>query len=121
MPESARILIVEDNVDVAEMLQEILVGNGYDVSLAHDGLTAFEMIQASQPDCVLLDVGLPGMDGAELSRRIRERHGDDVILIAISGHRQTDLRVATTFARVDHYLQKPIDIDLLNKVLPPVT
>ncbi len=121
MSDAARVLIVEDNIDVADMLEAILVGNGYEVSIAHDGLQAFEMVQAHQPDCVLLDVGLPGMDGAELSRRIRERHGDDVILIAITGHSATDQRVASAFARVDHYLQKPIDIGLLNKVLPRVT
>lgn len=121
MSDPARVLLVEDDFDVAEVLALILSRNGYEVQVAHNGREALEMVKASAPHCVLLDIELPGMDGAELSAHLRALYGDDVILIAITGRSQTDARVASAFARVDHYLQKPIDAAMLSKVLPPVT
>lgn len=120
MPESVRVLVVEDQPDVAEVMALILERNGYDVSVAHDGLTALRLVEETLPHCLLLDVKMPGLDGAELSRQVRERHGNDIVLIAVSGGSVDDERVASTFARVDHYLRKPVDATMLTKVLPPV-
>ena len=115
-----KVLVVDDEPDIAEVLAEILKSNGYAVRVAHDGLVAWSLIADWMPHCVVLDVNLPGIDGAELSRRLRERYGDDLILVAITGWGETDERVSDAFGRVDHYLQKPIDLQKLSKVLPPV-
>jgi DNA-binding response OmpR family regulator len=118
--DAVRVLVVDDEPDVAEVLAEILKLNGYQVRVAHDGLVAWDLVGEWLPHCVVLDVNLPGMDGAELSRRLRERHGDDLILVAVTGWGETDKRVSDAFGRVDHYLQKPVDLQMLSKVLPPV-
>ncbi len=115
-----RVLVVDDEVDVAEVLAEILKTNGYEVRVAHDGLVAWSVVAEWKPHCVVLDINLPGIDGGELSRRLRERYGDDLILIAVTGWGETDERVSNAFGRVDHYLQKPVDLQMLSKVLPPV-
>ncbi len=118
--DAVRVLVVDDDHDVAEVLGEILKLNGYDVRVVHDGLVALALVEEYKPHCVLLDVNLPGMDGGELSRRLRERYGDDLILIAVTGWSEKDARVSNAFGRVDHYLQKPVDVQMLSKVLPPV-
>jgi DNA-binding response OmpR family regulator len=115
-----RVVVVDDDHDVADVLAEMLKGNGYQVRIAHDGLVALALIEEYQPHCVLLDVHLPGIDGGVLSGRLRERYGDDLILIAVTGWGESDERVSDAFGRVDHYLQKPIDVQMLSKVLPPV-
>jgi DNA-binding response OmpR family regulator len=60
------------------------------------------------------------MDGLELSQELRQRYGDDIVLIAVTGREKDDERVSGTFASVDHYLQKPVDPDVLKKLLPPL-
>lgn len=115
-----KVLVVDDEPDVAEVLAELLRFNGYEVRVVHDGLHAWSAVEDWLPHCVLLDVNLPGIDGGELSRRLRERYGDDLILVAITGWGETDKRVSDAFGRVDHYLQKPVDLQMLSKVLPPV-
>ena len=69
---------------------------------------------------MLLDIHMPGIDGCDLAQRLRERYGDDIVLIAVTGYDETSERVAQTFARVDHYFKKPIDFKILHKILPPV-
>ncbi|MDQ2780680.1 MAG: response regulator [Pseudomonadota bacterium] len=120
MTEPVRVLVVEDQPDTAEVLALILERNGYQVAVAHDGLSALALVDESPPHCLLLDVKMPGLNGAELARRVRERHGNDIVLIAISGGNTDDAQVVDTFARVDHYLHKPIDAAMLTKVLPPL-
>jgi DNA-binding response OmpR family regulator len=106
--------------DAAEALAETLELSGYKVAVASDGARALALIEAEQPHCILLDIGMPGMDGNQLTRVLRERYGDDIVLIAVTGREHDDERVSDTFARVDHYLQKPVDPDVLRKLLPPV-
>jgi DNA-binding response OmpR family regulator len=118
--DEVRVLVVDDARDVAEMLAVTLTLDGYAVRVAHDALEAIAVIEAQRPHCVLLDVDMPGIDGAELSRRLRERYGDDIVLIAITGRDNQDQRVADTFARVDHYLRKPVEPTMLRKLLPPL-
>jgi DNA-binding response OmpR family regulator len=118
--DEVRVLVVDDVADAAEVLAETLALSGYKVSVASDGRKALAAIEAEQPHCVLLDIGMPGMDGNQLARTLRERYGDDIVLIAVTGREHDDERVSDTFARVDHYLQKPVDPDVLRKLLPPV-
>ena len=118
--DDVRVLVVDDVVDAAEALAETLAMSGYKVWIATDGAAALALVEEHKPHCVLLDIGMPGMDGNELTRTLRTRYGDDIVLIAVTGREHDDERVSDTFARVDHYLQKPVDPDQLRKLLPPV-
>jgi CheY-like chemotaxis protein len=118
--DDVRVVVVDDFVDAAEALAETLRISGYKVWIATDGAAALALVEAHKPHCVLLDIGMPGMDGNELTRTLRTRYGDDIVLIAVTGREHDDERVSDTFERVDHYLQKPVDPDLLRKLLPPV-
>ena len=118
--DDVRVLVVDDVVDAAEALAETLALSGYRVWIATDGAAALALVEEHKPHCVLLDIGMPGMDGNELTRTLRTRYGDDIVLIAVTGREHDDERVSDTFARVDHYLQKPVDPDVLRKLLPPI-
>jgi two-component system, OmpR family, response regulator VicR len=118
--EEVRVLIVDDVQDAAEMLACALQMDGYTVWTAYDGLRALSMIEEHTPHCVLLDIDLPGLDGNELCRWVRERYVDDIVLIAVSGWDIADRRVADGFARADHYLRKPVDLSDLRRMLPPI-
>jgi CheY-like chemotaxis protein len=118
MSDEVRVVVVDDDVDSAESLAALLTLNGYSVKTAHDGCQAWALIQEFQPLCVLLDIRMPGIDGAELSRRLRASYRGNVVLIAITGAPEDDKQVAETFARVDHHIQKPIDLAKLQIVLP---
>lgn len=120
MDEEVRVVVVDDLVDAASTLAMSLRLDGYQVMVAYDGGQALVLIDQHHPHCVILDVDMPGIDGNELSRRLRERYADDIVLIAMSGRDEGDQRVSETFERVDHYLRKPINLALLQKVLPPL-
>ena len=118
--DEARVIVVDDAVDVAEAMACALEVDGYKVWVAHDGNEALALVAEHHPHCVLFDIDMPGLDGSELSKRLRETHGDDLILVAVTGWSDKDSRVAEAFARVDHYLRKPVDPAMLRKLLPPV-
>jgi DNA-binding response OmpR family regulator len=89
-----------------------------DIALsAEEGLNK---IDANRPHCVLLDCVMPGLDGAQLAALIRQRYGDDIVLIAVTGTDVRDGGVKSTFELVDHYLLKPIDFKQLSAALPPL-
>jgi CheY-like chemotaxis protein len=114
----ARVLVVDDNVDLARGLARLLQIHGHDVRIAFDGPTGLDEAKNLRPDVVLLDIGLPGMDGYQLAAHLRR---DETVkgatLIAISGYGQEeDLRLARE-AGFDHHLVKPIISDDLIKLL----
>jgi CheY-like chemotaxis protein len=115
----ARILVVDDVADDADAMTTLLELDGYEVRTAGDGVQALQITAEFNPHCVLLDIGMPRMDGFALAKILRERFGDDIVLIAVTGKAKADARVSETFDRVDHYLQKPLDPALLRKALPP--
>lgn len=118
MPESKirRILVVDDNVDSAETMAEILKLWGHEVQTAHDGLGALEAARAHQPDAVLLDLGLPVMDGYETARRLREE-GLVRLLVAVTGFGAAEDRRRTAEAGFDTHLTKPVSPEALRRVL----
>jgi CheY-like chemotaxis protein len=118
--DEVRVLVVDDVQDAADMLACALELDGYKVWTAHDGLEALALIEQHNPHCILLDIDLPGLDGNELCKRVRERYVDDIVLIAVSGWDIADRRVADGFARADHYLRKPVDLNDLRRMLPPL-
>jgi two-component system CheB/CheR fusion protein len=112
-----RVLVVDDNVDAADALQYVLKLGGHDVTVAHDGPGALAAAAAAPPELVLLDIGLPGMDGYQVAARLREAGHDRAALIALSGYGQEeDLRRSRT-AGFDHHLVKPVDGATLRKLI----
>jgi len=114
-----RLLIVEDDDDLRDVMQLSLAGYGYTVETAPDAETAMKLVDDFKPACVLLDLGLPGMNGIELTRRIRARHGREMLLV-LTGWSREDYSKATEAAGVDHVMLKPFDVNSLLNVLPKV-
>jgi signal transduction histidine kinase/CheY-like chemotaxis protein len=109
-----RILVVDDNVDAAETLALLLDDAGYDAHCAADAAAALAAVDALAPEAALLDIGLPGMDGYALARRLREGpHGGSLSLIAITGYGQKDDRRIALACGFDEHLVKPVDPDVV--------
>jgi PAS domain S-box-containing protein len=109
-----RVLVVDDNVDAAESLAELVRLSGHTVRTAHDGREALGLATSFAPDLVLLDIGLPGMNGFDVAREIRQMpRGDTVVLVAVTGWGQEDVRRRSAEAGFNHHLTKPIDLDAL--------
>jgi PAS domain S-box-containing protein len=114
----SRILIVDDNADSARGLSRLLKLLGHEVRTAHDGLEAVAVAPAYRPDVVLLDIGLPGMDGYEVARQLRQDEAcRGCTIVAVSGYGQEDDRRRGREAGFDHHLVKPIDPDALLNLL----
>jgi CheY-like chemotaxis protein len=110
----AHVLIVEDNRDSAESLKMLLELLGHQVSVVHDGLAALESAGRAIPDVMLVDIGLPGIDGYEVARRARkDPRLRDVALVALTGYGSAEDKRAAVDAGFDHHLVKPIDPDAL--------
>lgn len=115
---ASKILVVDDNRDAAQSLCMLLQMRGAHVKALHDGESALEALDDFQPDTVLLDVGMPGMDGYELARRIRARDdGTRFQLVAITGWAQEEDRQRSRAAGIDHHLVKPVDMAALDSLL----
>jgi two-component system CheB/CheR fusion protein len=105
-----RFLVVDDNTDVTEMLAAFLEDNGHEVVLAHDGPRALERARMARPDVVLLDIGLPGMDGYEVARRLRQSATTrGCTMIALTGYAQEEHRHRSAEAGISAHLTKPVD------------
>jgi CheY-like chemotaxis protein/anti-sigma regulatory factor (Ser/Thr protein kinase) len=113
-----RILVVDDNRDAAESLAMLLHCTGAEVRTVSDGPSALDMVPAFAPDAVLLDLGMPGMDGFEVARRLRQdpRHAS-LEIIALTGWGQEEDRRRTRSGGFDHHLTKPVDLDQLLELL----
>jgi DNA-binding response OmpR family regulator len=109
----ARVLIVEDNDDARVTLQRILQADGHLVSAARDGRTGLEAAIAGSPTIAVVDIGLPGMDGYQFARAMRERLGSGVRLIALTGYGTENDRQRAADAGFDAHLTKPVDLDRL--------
>lgn len=115
---SRRILVVDDNRDAAASLATLLNLTGSETRTAYDGLEAVEAAAAFRPDVVLLDLGLPKLDGYDVCRRIREQPwGKDMVLVALTGWGQEEDRRLSRDAGFNHHMVKPIDFAGLRKVL----
>jgi signal transduction histidine kinase len=112
-----RILVVDDNGDAADSLAILLRLDGHDVQVAYDGARALELARDARSDVVLLDIGLPGMDGYEVCRRLRARHGAQPRLIAMTGYGQNKDRQQALEAGFDEHTVKPVDVNTLRALL----
>jgi len=113
-----RVFVVDDNRDAADTLAMLLQMEGYDVRVEYDGDDAIRAADEFHPDVALLDIGLPGKDGYEIARHIREDRGDDdVMLIAVTGYSsEEDVRRARA-AGFDYHFGKPANLGAVLKTI----
>ena len=110
-----RILVVDDNRDILDLVQRVLQTYGHDVLIARDGLEALQQESASHPDLVVLDVNLPTLDGWEVCRRIKARREVPIMLLTVRAERADIQR--SIEAGADDHLPKPFDIaEFLNHI-----
>ena len=116
-----RVLVVDDNVDAAQMLATLLEMNGYEVSIAYDGKGALASAVQAPPDVALLDIGLPDIDGHELARRLRAMpETTQAVLVALTGYGQVEDQRRAYKAGFDHHMAKPADLAKLLELLAGV-
>lgn len=113
-----RVLVVDDNVDAADSLEQVLALGAHDVRVAYDGVSALHIAKAFAPEVVICDIGLPGMDGYEVARRLR---GDVALrrsyLIAVSGYARPEDRRQSELAGFDQHIAKPPNLDALERMI----
>jgi CheY-like chemotaxis protein len=115
------ILVVDDNVDAANSLGDILRTGGHDVRVVFDGVSALGAIEARRPQLVFLDLGMPGVSGYEVAESIRKHPAyGDITLVAMTGWGREDDRWRTQMAGFDHHLLKPVDFSTLEELLRQV-
>lgn len=116
-----RVLVVDDNADAAQMLATLLEAHGHEVSVEYDGTTGYARALRERPEVMLLDIGLPDIDGHELARRLRAaRETADATLVALTGYGQSDDRDRAYEAGFDRHLVKPADLSELLRILAQV-
>ena len=117
----ARILVVDDDPAIRQLLADVLEMEGYEVSLAVDGLAAVRAVKASSPDFVVLDVMMPGLDGFEVLSTIRAQGGEPVPVLMLTAGAEPDSDARAWAQGVDYYLAKPFTpdavLDLIDGVL----
>jgi len=110
-----RILVVDDEFQITRVLRTSLQGSGHEVQVAHDGATALDLYLKSQPELVITDLSMPGMDGIELTREIRSRAQTPVIVLSVRN--QDGAKIAALDEGADDYVTKPFSIqELLARV-----
>ncbi len=113
-----RILVVDDNHPSALTLSWAMEGNGHDVRTCYTGYDAIEMARTFHPEIVLLDVGMPGMNGLEACRAMRRQpHMDEAVIIAQTAWGDADTREQTLDAGFDFHMVKPIDLDEVERLV----
>ena len=115
---SRRVLVVDDNVDAATTIGSLLEAMGHETRIVYDGATALALIPDFAPDFVLLNLGMPGIDGYEVATRIRQTHpGPDLCLVAVTGWGQQADRAKSKAAGFDLHLAKPVEVNELESLL----
>jgi len=109
------VLLVEDNPDAAESVTILLELLGHHVRAVYDGVAALDAARASTPDVMLVDIGLPGMDGYEVARRVRRDPAlTQVVLVALTGYGRDEDKREAMAAGFDHHLVKPVNPEALH-------
>jgi CheY-like chemotaxis protein len=117
--EGLRVLVVDDNPDAADSMAMLLRLWGHHAQVSYDGTSALEMACFYQPDVILLDIGMPLMDGFEVAEQLRQQDAKEPILIAVTGFGDAAHRLRGD-AAFDHYLIKPIEGDELERLLATI-
>ncbi len=118
LPPDLCVLVVDDNHDVAESTAKVLRLEGCEVHIAHDGEEALRMVRRLHPAAILLDIGLPRMNGFEVAERIRsDPEHCDIVIVGVSGYGQEEHRLRSKQAGFDHHIIKPIELSTLTDLL----
>lgn len=112
-----RILVVEDNVDMNGALCKLLKQDGHEVASAYDGVSGLALASTARFDVIVCDLGLPNLDGFELSRQLCASTNKKPLMIALTGYNQAEKRQFAIESGFDHYLMKPIELSALQSVL----
>ncbi len=117
----ARVMVVEDNLDIAESLAMLLESHGHEVRVVNDGGAALDEAQVNVPDVILVDIGLPDMDGYEVARRMRQHPRlKGIVLVALTGYGRDQDRQQSRAAGFDYHMVKPVNLDMLQEFLARV-
>lgn len=117
-PQRRRVLIVDDNIDAAQTLAMLMEIGGHEARLCYEGQTALQEAPEFLPEVVLLDIGLPGLDGLEVARRLRALNlSPRPLLVALTGYGQSDDLRRSQEAGFDHHLVKPADPNALMRLM----
>lgn len=118
MASGHRVLIVDDNADSTEPLSLLLQTKGYETRVALAGEEALVIADAFRPTCIVLDLGLPGIDGYEVARRLRAKpYGQNLTLVALTGWAGKDIRAKAADAGFDFHLVKPVNWEELEHIV----
>jgi CheY-like chemotaxis protein len=115
--EVKKALVVEDNADSAAVFSKFLITLGYAVEIARNGTEALTVAASFAPNVVLIDIGLPGIDGWQVARALRRASGAKALLIAVTGRSADKDLLQSRQAGFDHHLTKPLDYDALRSML----
>ena len=116
-PTALRILLIEDDTDARDALAALLGLDGHHVIATGDGAHGVDLAKVENPDVAVIDIGLPGLDGYEVARRIRALLGRSAILIALTGYSLPEDRQRAAHAGFDDHIVKPVDPAELSRVL----
>jgi CheY-like chemotaxis protein len=112
----AVVYVVDDSKDAADSLASLLEMMGMNARACYSAEQAMELVGLRQPDCVILDIKMTGMQGLEFAQQLRARFCDDIVLVALTGTPKDDPLVQATFNTVDHYFEKPIALAQIKKI-----
>jgi CheY-like chemotaxis protein len=112
-----RIVIVEDNTDVRDLLGLKLRRLGHEVEAAADGIEGLDLLLSARPDLALVDLGLPGKDGFQIAREAREKLGETIVLVAVSGFGQAEDKRRALESGFDDHITKPADVRDIESIL----
>lgn len=112
------VYVVDDCKDASDSLAALLSALGHQSLACYRAEEALERVAQEKPDCVMLDITMSGMDGLGLARQLRTRFGDDIVLVAVTGTPPDDPLVQATFDTVDHYFEKPVSLEQIQKLFP---
>ena len=116
-----RVVVADDNVDTAHSLSLLLEALGHEARIAHNGVQALGIANEFQPDAMIIDIGMPGVDGHDLARRIRaEPWGEEILLIAASGWGEDEDKQKSREAGFNLHLVKPVELDTLQALLATI-
>jgi DNA-binding response OmpR family regulator len=116
-PATVPILIIEDDLDTAESMARVFKLFGHEVQVAHNGRQAIELALVHRPRFVLLDLGLPGLDGYQVASRLRQECAEPLVIIAVTGYGQLADRERSREAGIDHHFLKPTNLFTLQELL----
>ncbi len=113
-----KILVLDDEVDAADLLGQFLSQRGYEVSVAHDGPEAIQLAKKFEPDMILVDIGLPGMDGYQVAEMLcNDASVPSCRLVALTGYGDPEYHRRSARGGFEEHLVKPVDLDLLVRLI----